>query len=131
MIVLDSSAVIAVALGEADAGKFSDVLGTAEEAVISTGTVVEIGVVLASKNREGASIDAMHLLAAASVRQIPVSERHALLAIEAYERYGKGRGHPAQLNYGDCFSYALAKSLNAPLLFKGDDFAQTDVVSAL
>ena len=131
MIVLDSSAVIAVALGEADAGKFSDVLGTAEEVVISTGTVVEIGVVLASKNREGASIDAMHLLAAASVRQIPVSERHALLAIEAYERYGKGRGHPAQLNYGDCFSYALAKSLNAPLLFKGDDFAQTDVVSAL
>jgi ribonuclease VapC len=61
----------------------------------------------------------------------PVTERQARIAREAYRDFGKGSGHPARLNFGDCFAYALAKDKNEPLLFKGTDFAETDVASAL
>lgn len=131
MIVIDASAVMAILLREPDAALFSAAIESAEERIISAATVVEIGVVLASKNTFGAEEDTVSFLGRADVRVRPVTRELAFMAIRAYEVYGKKRGHPAQLNLGDCFSYALAKSTGAPLLFKGTDFSQTDVLSAL
>jgi len=62
---------------------------------------------------------------------LPVTEAQARIAREAYRDFGRGSGHPARLNFGDCFAYALAKAMNEPLLFKGDDFTRTDITSAL
>jgi ribonuclease VapC len=70
-------------------------------------------------------------LAEASIEIVSVSVSQARLAAEAYARFGKGRGHPARLNYGDCFAYALAKERGEPLLFKGSDFARTDIAAAI
>jgi len=66
-----------------------------------------------------------------SIKIEPVNEQQAYLALDAYDRFGKGTGHPAGLNYGDCFSYALAKQAGEPLLFKGDDFTRTDLEAAI
>jgi ribonuclease VapC len=71
------------------------------------------------------------LLFSAEVTVEPVTERQARIAREAYRDYGKGSGHPARLNFGDCFAYALARDLNEPLLFKGDDFRHTDIKPAI
>lgn len=71
------------------------------------------------------------LVAAVPITVEPVTPRHADIARQAYRDFGKGSGHPARLNFGDCFAYALARATGQPLLFKGVDFSQTDVTSAL
>ena len=71
------------------------------------------------------------LLREAGISVEPVTEEQARLAREAYRDFGRGSGHPAKLNFGDCFAYALAKAMDEPLLFKGEDFSRTDVASAL
>ena len=71
------------------------------------------------------------ILSRPGIRIEPWTDRHADIAQDAFTRYGKGQGHPAQLNFGDCMSYALAKSLDMPLLYKGGDFALTDIRSAI
>ena len=126
-IVVDTSALMSVLLGEADAEaqatRLADHVG---ELVISTASLVEVGIVARAKRGAEGVRDLDRLLSALGMEEIPVSGDHARAAIEAWTRFGKGR-HPAALNYGDCFSYALATCLGAPLLFKGRDFSQTDI----
>ena len=131
MTVVDSSAVIAVLRAEPDDPIYAGVLEQHESLFMSAGTLIELGTVLLHKRGRGAISELYRLLEASWVEIVPVSERHARDAIDAYARFGRCTRHPAQLNYGDCFSYALARALDQPLLYKGDDFARTDIRSAL
>lgn len=129
-MVIDSSALLAIVLDEEDRILFRDALAEATMPVMSAATFVEVGI--AALNRDGeearASIDM--IVAQNGIRILPVDEEIARLAVHAWDRFGRGR-HPAKLNYGDCFSYALAKTSNDTLLFKGDDFTHTDIEPAL
>ena len=99
--------------------------------LMSAGTLLEIGTVVLHKRGANRLPDLYRLLELSRIEIVAVSERHARDAIDAYGRFGKSTRHPAQLNFGDCFSYALAKALDQPLLYKGEDFSQTDIRSAL
>jgi ribonuclease VapC len=128
-VVVDTSAIVSVLLKEADARPLIRKLYRAHSRQISAVSYMESSMVLMSRlgdNTEGA-LDGM--LQRAKIAIVPVSVDHAKVAVAAFRQYGKGR-HPASLNFGDCFSYALAKSTGEPLLFKGLDFAKTDVASA-
>lgn len=130
-IVVDTSALIAVVLGEPDAERYTDALDRhAGDVVISAGTLLETRVVAAGRAGAAAVQRVQRLLDTAGSRIIDVNQLQCDLAFTAWQRYGKGR-HPAGLNYGDLFSYALSKHMDAPLLFKGDDFPQTDVAAVL
>lgn len=125
-MVIDSSAIIAILLGEAEAGPIIDALTDAEYVFVSAATIVEINVVQCLKNGEAGLDELDSLLAELRPDIIPVTARQARIAREAFRQYGRGR-HPARLNFGDCFSYALAKDTGQPLLFKGNDFSRTDL----
>ncbi len=129
MIVVDSSALIAIAEKEADWADHLDALLEAPGAALSPMNYVETGMVLTSRgffpDREGFD----RWLGAFGV-VVDRSMALEIAALEAFLNFGRGR-HPAKLNLGDCFAYALAKALNAPLLFKGNDFSQTDIRPAL
>jgi ribonuclease VapC len=134
LIVVDSSAVVAVLLTEPDAGELRRVLDAEIDKHISVATVLECCLVLHGKVGAGpkkAEVWMDRFLADGQLVLEPVTEDQLTIARKAYLTYGKGMGHPAQLNFGDCFSYALAKSLDVPLLYKGNDFAKTDIKSAL
>jgi ribonuclease VapC len=133
MIVLDTSAVIAMMLRETGASRLTVRLATDAERVLSVASYVEAGTVLAGRrsDRVGAIADIDAFLAEFRIELRPVNEEQARIALDARIRYGRGMGHGGQLNFGDTFSYALAKSLDAPLLYVGRDFATTDVKSAL
>jgi ribonuclease VapC len=118
---------IAVLGDETDAPFYADALEAASSPKLSAANWLEFFLV-ADARRVGAEAEA--LLAAAGIEVVPVDLDQARLAREAYARYGKGN-HPARLNFGDCFAYALAKASGEPLLFKGADFGRTDVASAL
>lgn len=127
LIVVDASALVSVAVGEQDAGDLRRILTEADEIVAAPINLLETAVVLAKRGHEP---DANAI--ADWVRTLRVKEHGGATweaATAAYFRFGKGY-HPARLNIADCFAYALAKQLNAPLLYKGDDFALTDVRSA-
>jgi ribonuclease VapC len=128
-MVTDTSALIAMERMEADAAIFKDAIFQAGGAWISAVSFVEFCMVVVgnASSSDFAALD--QRLNALNVKVMPVTEQDALLARDAFLRYGKGR-HPARLNFGDCFSYALAKRLGEPLLFKGDDFSLTDVLKA-
>lgn len=96
---------------------------------VSTVSVVESGIVVEARQGREAGRDLGELLGVLAATVVPVDQRQAELAIRAWRRFGKGR-HPAALNLGDCFSYALAQALDEPLLFTGEDFTQTDIRSA-
>ena len=134
MIVVDSSAVIAILFGEPGATRLVERLSSEAERVMSVASYLEAGTVLAGRRRTDrpqAQSDLDLFLAEAGIDLAPVDEGQARLALRARIAYGKGMGHGGSLNFGDAFSYALAKSLGAPLLYLGDDFTMTDVVSAL
>ncbi|HEX2553683.1 MAG TPA: type II toxin-antitoxin system VapC family toxin [Microvirga sp.] len=124
-MVVDTSALVALCLDEDDADRFEAALVDSPETVMSVANVVEAAMVL---SRHG---DAAMLLDPAlerlGIRPMDVTQDQAWLARSGFRAYGKGSGHPARLNFGGCFAYALARSLDAPLLFKGDDFTHTDV----
>lgn len=129
MIALDSSVVVALAQGEPEAGHFSDLIVKDGAAHISTANYVEASNVL--EGRHGAAGRMMFetiidQLQRAGLATVALDVDMAELAREGFRRYGRGR-HPARLNFGDCFAYALAKALDAPLLYKGGDFDKTDV----
>ncbi len=136
MIVVDSSAVVGMMLDEPEAALLSRRLEAEPlgERLMSTANYVEAGAVLAGR-AEGPPQQAQdHLdafLARVGIDLAPVSEAQARIALEARVRYGRGFGAAAKLNYGDCFAYALAMNLSAPLLFVGEDFGRTDVTVAL
>jgi ribonuclease VapC len=134
VIAVDTSAIIAVYIGEPEAEIISRRIAEEGDAVVSAGTLIELSIVtlrLSANSSELADDWLDRFLLAGAFRVEPVTLQQADIARHAYRRFGKGMGHPAQLNFGDCFSYALAKSLDIPLLFKGTDFGKTDIASAL
>lgn len=120
---------MACILQEDDAETLIALLELASPLRMSSGTLLETSIVLIRKSLESATEVLDRLLLDLKIEVVPVTEQQARLAVEAYRRFGKGR-HAAALNFGDCFSYALAKHLNEPLLFKGEDFRRTDVLVA-
>ena len=125
-MIVDTSAIIAVMRDEPEAAEFADLMLAAESVRISAGTMLELRIV-ATRCGEGAILD--QLLALFGAETVPVDGDQVELASDGFRRFGKGR-HAAGLNYGDCFAYGLARCANEALLFKGNDFALTDVVSA-
>ena len=128
MIAVDTSALVAIVLGEPELERFSAILARGS-GVVSAATAMEAAMVLESRQGPDAVEELRAVIREAPLEVVPVDEEMAWAVHAAWRRFGKGR-HPAALNYGDCFSYALAKTLNVPLLFKGGDFAQTDVAIA-
>lgn len=128
MIAVDTSALVAVVLGEPELERFAAIIAR-EPCVVSAASVTEAALVLESRQGPDAVEDLRHTIAGAGIEVVAVDDALAWAAHAAWRRFGKGR-HPAQLDYGDCFSYALAKSRAIPLLFKGDDFTQTDIEAA-
>jgi ribonuclease VapC len=130
-VILDTSALVAVLRREPDARLFRDAIAGAARPAMSAATLVELSLVASSRGGGARGVaEADALLLENRVEIVPFTAEHAALAREGWRRYGKGN-HPAALNFGDCFSYALAKARNEPLLFKGGDFAQTDVKAAI
>jgi ribonuclease VapC len=130
-VIVDTSAVIAILRDEPDASLYADALGAAHAPAMSAGTYIEAAIVVDSNRDPILSRRLGDLLSAAEVVVQPVTTHHAEIARQAYRDFGKGSGHPAGLNFGDCFAYALARAGDQPLLFKGDDFMHTDIVPAL
>ena len=130
IVVADTSAFVAILLKEQDADEFRSVFLKAQQVLISVATAVELHIVVTARLGEAGIIKLNHLLAQPLFEIVDVNLQQMMVANLAYERFGKGR-HPAKLNYGDLFSYSLAKHRNLPLLFKGNDFSKTDIVSCL
>ena len=130
-MIVDTSAVVAVLKAEDDADLYAGALARATAPKLSAATFVELSVVVDATRDPVLSRRLDDVLAVAEVTVEPFTPEHAALARQAYRDYGRGTGHPARLNLGDCFSYALARATGEPLLFKGDDFSATDLRSAL
>jgi ribonuclease VapC len=129
-VILDSSALIAILRSEPEAPAFADAIENAAVRCISAASYVEAAAVIDGSRDPVLSRRFDDLLRDAQIRIEPVTEIQARLAREAYRDYGRGSGHPAKLNFGDCFAYALARDMGEPLLFKGGDFSSTDVTPA-
>jgi ribonuclease VapC len=126
-MVVDTSAILAIIFDEDDAAEISRKIAAADILNVSAATLVETSMVLSRRTRTRNDIDLQRFLDAVGPRIVPFDEEQFRIASEACARFGRGSGHPAGLNLGDCFSYALAHHLGMPLLFKGSDFARTDV----
>jgi ribonuclease VapC len=129
-MIVDTSAIIAILKPEADSPELAASIADAPSASISASTYVECGVVIARQLQEALDPQLDQLIEMLNIEIAPFTADQARLACDAYRRFGRGSGHKAQLNFGDCFSYALAVERREPLLFKGDDFAKTDIISA-
>ncbi len=129
-VVVDTSALMAILKVEPEALGLIACLKQSGPKHISTATLLESRIVVERQLGEAGQAELDLLLARAQITPLPLDELQVHWALQGWRRYGKGR-HPAALNLGDCFSYGLAKALQAPLLFKGGDFAATDLVSAL
>jgi ribonuclease VapC len=130
VIVVDSSAVIAIFRQEDDAAHYAQCIAADDDPIISAANIVETSIVLRSLKKiapDRAERWLDEFIETAGIRIEPVTREQAAVARSAHRRFGKGTGHAAALNYGDCFSYALAKAMNAPLLCKGNDFPLTDI----
>ena len=133
MIFVDTSAMIAILAAEPDAPMFAAKLDADGERITGAHVILEAAMRLATiSGLEPTAADAevMRALHEANIAVVPIDEEVAHGAVAAFERYGKGRKHRASLNFADCLSYACAKAHGAKLLFKGDDFAHTDVAKA-
>ena len=128
-MVVDSSAMIAVVFEEQDECAYLDTM-RANDLSMSASTLLECRIVALRRSGPVAEAKVLKLIDALSIDIVPFDEAQAELAAEAYRRYGKGRDK-ASLNFGDCFAYALARALSEPLLYKGGDFARTDVAAAI
>lgn len=129
-MILDTSAVIAVLQNEPLAPELVAVLQNAPIKRMSAASLVEAGVILQARYGDHGERELDLFVQRANLEIVPVTQEHAEYARSAYRRFGRGR-HAAGLNFGDCFAYALARALDEPLLFVGEDFAQTDVRAAL
>jgi ribonuclease VapC len=128
-MIIDTSALVAVLDQELEAERIVRTLASAPERILSAANLVEVGIVMQARRGGDGARDLDLLLAKLRVDIAVVTANQADIARKAFRRYGRGR-HAANLNFGDCFAYALAKDTSAPLLFKGDDFGQTDVMVA-
>jgi ribonuclease VapC len=129
-MIVDTSAIIAFLFEEPERVTFTELMGHAERVLLSAGNWVELAAVLRRPTNESARESLSVLMREMRVQLVPVSSVQARIGHDAYLIYGKGN-HEANLNFGDCFAYALSKETGLPLLFKGDDFSKTDVVSAI
>ena len=131
---VDASAIVAMLTREPGADRLADRLEAAVAPITSPIAVFEAALGICRKRQasvDQASRDVGQFIAIAGVAVVPVTDRETETALDAFWRYGKGRGHPAQLNLGDCFAYAMAKNHRKRLLFTGDDFDRTDIESAM
>jgi ribonuclease VapC len=128
---IDSSAIVAILRQEVAAELYANAIEAADHCRISAANYLEASIVIDSSRDSILSRKLDDLIVVGSINIDPVTEVQARLAREAYRDFGRGSGHPAQLNFGNCFAYALAKAIGEPLLFKGDDFTHTDVKPAL
>ena len=126
-MVVDTSAILAILLQEDDAERFAGALEATDRPLISAASVVETGMVVMARLGADARADLEDLIRQGGFRVEALTLEHALVALDAFEQFGKGSGQPAGLNFGDCLVYALAKLTGQPLLFKGDGFASTDI----
>lgn len=128
-MVIDSSAVIAIAFSEAEAETFEHLISSDPVKLMSAATLLELSMVIESRLGDAGGQELDLWLERSAVDIVPVDIVQTEIARQAWRRFGKGR-HSASLNYGDCFSYALAIDRGEPLLFKGNDFSQTDIIPA-
>lgn len=130
-MIVDSSAVVAILTKEPEAPALTEALRSAKVLHISAVNLLESHLVMRGRYGEAGVARASALVQELGVRVLAADEEQALIASEAHRVYGRGSGHRAKLNFGDCFAYALAKTRNEPLLCKGDDFVHTDVELAV
>ena len=128
-MIVDTSAVLAILFGEREARRCDEAIAQAPRCRMSAVSFLEAAIVLESRSGAEAGHELDAFLEAAAIDLAPVTPDQAAAARRAWRRFGKGN-HPAGLNFGDCFSYALAEAVREPLLFKGDDFARTDIEAA-
>lgn len=128
-MILDTSAIIAILFDEDDAKIYAQAITRADSCRLSAATFVEIAIVVEAQTKDNGSRQLDAFIRRAGIAIDPVTEEQAHIARQAFIDFGKGR-HPAGLNYGDCFSYALSKATREPLLFKGRDFSKTDLTAA-
>jgi ribonuclease VapC len=125
-MVIDSSAIVAILFGEPEADSFAHAIESDAIRLIATPTLLETAIVVEYQLEEDGSRELDLFIHTVNIELIPFGVDHYQVARNAFRRYGKGR-HPAGLNYGDCFSYALSQTSGEPLLYKGTDFARTDI----
>ncbi|NDW04468.1 PIN domain-containing protein [Jiella sp. 40Bstr34] len=130
-MVVDTSALVAILLSEPDGEGLAGALIVEREAAMAAPSFLETSIGLNARIGSQYKPRLEALVASTNIQMIPFTKEMADIAAVAWQRYDRGSGSAAKLNFGDCFSYALAQSLDAPLLFKGDDFAATDVTAAL
>jgi ribonuclease VapC len=130
-LIVDTSALVAILRKEPEEPSFGRILDDAESLRISAATYLELSIVIDSRQDPAMSRKIDDLLDRFSIEIEPVTAEQARIARQAYRDYGRGSGHAANLNFGDCFSYALARAKREPILFKGDDFGHTDLRSAV
>ncbi|MDE0389215.1 MAG: type II toxin-antitoxin system VapC family toxin [Rhodospirillales bacterium] len=128
-MIIDSSAILAILFEEPDAERFEDAIADAWPRRMSAVALLEAAMVVEGRGGAGAGDALDALLKRAKIKLEPVTQEHVDVARQAWRRFGKGN-HPAALNFGDCFAYALAEVTGEPLLFKGEDFALTDIDAA-
>lgn len=129
-MVIDTSALMAILQREPESRAFNEAIESASMRLISAGNFVEVSIVVEAKAGAEGVRELDHFLEVAGIEVVDVDRRQALEARRAFGLYGKGR-HQAGLNFGDCFAYALAKTRAQPLLYKGEDFSETDLVPAI
>ncbi len=125
-VVIDTSALLAILLGEPERGKFLQLLSESETRLLSAANALETAMVVESRRGEAAGRELDLFLHRTKIEIVAVDEEQFSIARFAWRKFGKGR-HPAALNFGDCFAYALTKTSSEPLLAKGDDFRRTDL----
>jgi ribonuclease VapC len=130
-MVIDSSAIIALLLGEPETAAFVSAIATASTRLVSAPSYLETAIVMVSRSGGEAQEKLDRLLSELAAEVVPFTHEQAILAVVAYRQYGRGSGHAAGLNFGDCFTYALAKLRDEPVLFKGNDFSRTDLRSVV
>ncbi len=130
-MIVDTSALVAILRAESDAATYAAALAGTTSARISAANYLETAVVIDGARDPVASRRVDDLLSVAGLVVEPVTAEHAVIARAAYRDFGRGSGHPARLNFGDCFAYALARATGEELLFKGDDFVHTDIRAAV
>ena len=130
-MIIDTSAILAILYDEPGSERLANAIEQARNRRISAGSLVELFVVVARQQNPLLRRRVDDFLRVLRAEIVPVTELQAYIAREAYTAYGKGRGVRAQLNYGDCFAYALARERSEPLLFVGDDFTHTDIRPAI
>lgn len=127
-MVIDSSAIVAILFGESDANYFSSAIEADPTRLMSAAAILEVSMVIENELGDAGGRELDILMHRTGIETIAFNEEQLKVARHAFREYGKGR-HPAGLNFGDCFSYALSRTSGEPLLFKGDDFSKTDVIA--